>query len=621
MNNPDAIFQPLEFRNLTIRNRLIRSSLTPGLVDHYDGTGTEVRINFEVKYARTGLGAIISGFAAIHDRGVIAPGHAHIDRDDRIPFWRELVRRVHKHECPYIIQLLFAGRQREVAEMLHYEVGLSSTDKPDFYRGTPTERMTTEQIGMVVDAFGQAARRAREAGADGVEIHGANGFLLTQFLSKAINDRTDEYGGSLENRARLPIEVVREVRKQVGDDFHVQFKISAVEHASDLYPWLGKGNTIEDSMRVCKWLEEAGVDAFHVSTGIAFPNPRMPPGKLPLDDRVFNIVSVRHKLGVLLLHTPLNALLRYRWEKPTRGREEGLILPDTAALKMIEWSSNPPATGSHYWVWARWNRAYTDPVPRGHYVHNLEHGGVVLLYNCPDGCADDIAGLQAVLDALPAESEVREPAPHAHAVDARSAAARGRAHRGRGVELDLYCAVPQSRLPARVHRRALQPRRRVDLRRGRLPALIDRRRFLAGSAAALLAACGRPSPRAPYPPAQWIADATLDDLARKLASGEVTSRGLVEAYLARIEALDRRGPTLRSVIEINPDALAIADALDRERREKGAARPAARHPRAAQGQHRHRRPHGDHRRLAGAGAAHAAARRVRRRSACARRAR
>ncbi len=333
MNNPDAIFQPLEFRNLTIRNRLIRSSLTPGLVDHYDGTGTEVRINFEVKYARTGLGAIISGFAAIHDRGVIAPGHAHIDRDDRIPFWRELVRRVHKHECPYIIQLLFAGRQREVAEMLHYEVGLSSTDKADFYRGTPTERMTTEQIGMVVDAFGQAARRAREAGADGVEIHGANGFLLTQFLSKAINDRTDEYGGSLENRARLPIEVVREVRKQVGDDFHVQFKISAVEHASDLYPWLGKGNTIEDSMRVCKWLEEAGVDAFHVSTGIAFPNPRMPPGKLPLDDRVFNIVSVRHKLGVLLLHTPLNALLRYRWEKPTRGREEGLILPDTAALK------------------------------------------------------------------------------------------------------------------------------------------------------------------------------------------------------------------------------------------------------------------------------------------------
>jgi hypothetical protein len=88
------------------------------------------------------------------------------------------------------------------------------------------------------------------------------------------------------------------------------------------------------------------------------------------------------------------------------AQEPGTHVPPIA---VIEWSSNPPATGSHYSVWARWNRAYTDPVPRGHYVHNLEHGGVVLLYNCPEGCAEDIAGLQAVLDALPADPKCASP--------------------------------------------------------------------------------------------------------------------------------------------------------------------------------------------------------------------
>lgn len=334
LSGGDILFEPLEFRNLTVRNRLFRGSLT-GRMDHYDGSGTEVRINFEVKYAKTGIGAIISANAPVHVRGMLSPGHAHIERDDRIPFWRELVRRVHEHGCPYIIQLIFAGRQREVADLLQYEKGLSSTDKPEPLRGSACEQMTKEQIAMVVDAFGEGARRAREAGADGIEIHGANGFLVTQFLSKAINRRKDEYGGSLENRARLAIEIVRDIRKKVGDDYHLQFKISAVEHVRELYPWLGDGNTIEDSVEVCKWLEKAGVDAFHISTGTAFPHPRMPPGRLPVEEaaRVFDLFSERHALGTVLLHTPIKALLRRRWDKVARGREEGILLADASAVR------------------------------------------------------------------------------------------------------------------------------------------------------------------------------------------------------------------------------------------------------------------------------------------------
>ena len=101
--------------------------------------------------------------------------------------------------------------------------------------------MTKAEIAEVVEAFAQGARRAREAGADGIEIHGCNGYLITQFLSSAINDRDDEYGGSLENRARFALEIVRAIRAEIGNDFHMQFKISAVEYNDDLLPLAEQG--------------------------------------------------------------------------------------------------------------------------------------------------------------------------------------------------------------------------------------------------------------------------------------------------------------------------------------------------------------------------------------------
>src|SRR5258705_7366619 len=100
-NMPDAIFQPLSFRNLTVKNRIFRSNIS-GRFDNYDGSGTQTRINWELKFARGGVGAIISSFVPVHPRGRIIPNYATIDRDERIPFWHALGTAVHEHDCRFI---------------------------------------------------------------------------------------------------------------------------------------------------------------------------------------------------------------------------------------------------------------------------------------------------------------------------------------------------------------------------------------------------------------------------------------------------------------------------------------------------------------------------------------
>ncbi|HVZ21496.1 MAG TPA: NADH:flavin oxidoreductase, partial [Vicinamibacterales bacterium] len=274
----DAIFQPLAFRNLTVKNRVFRSNIA-GRLDNYDGTGTQARLNWELKFAKGGVGAIISSYVPVLIIGRIMPNYATIHSDRTTPFWRKVGEAVHQHDCKYILQLSHGGRQRDIPG-IEYPIGLSSTDTRDPLHGFECTRMTLQDIKDPVAAFAEGARRARDAGLDGVELHGANGYLITQFLSSAINDRTDEYGGSLENRARFVVDIVKAIRARVGRDFHLQMKISAVEHANDLLFLklrLEKaGNTIDESIQVCQRLVAAGVDAIHVSTGSSFPHPKNP---------------------------------------------------------------------------------------------------------------------------------------------------------------------------------------------------------------------------------------------------------------------------------------------------------------------------------------------------------
>jgi 2,4-dienoyl-CoA reductase (NADPH2) len=337
----ETIFKPLAFRNLTVKNRFFRSNVS-GRFDNYDGSGNQTRINWETKFAKGGVGAIISSFVSVHLRGRIVPNYAMIDHDRHIPFWRAVGQAVHKYDCKFILQLSHGGRQRDI-NGIEYPKGLSSTDKSDPLHGFRCERATVPQIKEIVNYFAEGARRAREAGLDGVELHGANGYLFTQFLSSAINDRKDEYGGSLENRARFPLEVIRAIRAKVGNDFHLQYKISAQEFddALSLFNIGPSGNTLAESVQVCKWLQEAGADAIHVSTGSFFPHPRNPCGSdFPVEDlaTTYDLMISNGETTLrnfLLFNGASGQIARKAWNRAAGPADEieGKNLPDARAIK------------------------------------------------------------------------------------------------------------------------------------------------------------------------------------------------------------------------------------------------------------------------------------------------
>jgi 2,4-dienoyl-CoA reductase (NADPH2) len=196
-----------------------------------------------------------------------------------------VVKKVHEYDCRLIMQLSHGGRQRDIPGIENFQrVGLSSTNTTDSFHGLLCRAMDKNEIQQMVQWFAAGARRAREAGVDGVELHASHGYLFTQFLSSAINNRKDEYGGSLENRARFLREVMEAIRREVGTDFHLQVKMNAIDLNNALFPWEKKGNTLEEYIQVCKWCEEWGADGLHVSAGSIFPHPLVPPGGFPPDE-------------------------------------------------------------------------------------------------------------------------------------------------------------------------------------------------------------------------------------------------------------------------------------------------------------------------------------------------
>jgi 2,4-dienoyl-CoA reductase-like NADH-dependent reductase (Old Yellow Enzyme family) len=339
LTNQDIIFTPLRFRNLEVKNRIFRSSIS-GRFDNEDGSLTQTRINWECKFAKGGVGAIISSYVPVLMEGRIIAGYATVHRDEFIPHWQKLGEAIHSFDCKFIMQLSHSGRQLDVPGVHNYtRRALSSTSRKESLHGILCRAMSLPEIHHTIKAFARGAWRAREAGLDGVELHAANGYLFTQFLSSGINDRKDAYGGSLANRARFLLDVIQAIRAEVGSSYHLQVKISAVDH-NNVIPWEGKGNTLQESIEVARWCEAAGADAIHVSTGSLFPHPLNPPG-----DFSFETIAATYDVAIssgvstfrnyLLFRYPvLRPIFRWLWFRMKHGKPvEGVGLNEARAIK------------------------------------------------------------------------------------------------------------------------------------------------------------------------------------------------------------------------------------------------------------------------------------------------
>ena len=335
----DIISTPLHFRNLTVKNRVFRSNIS-GRFDNEDGSLSQTRINWECKFAAGGVGAVISSYVPVRMDGRIIAGYATIHTDKFIPLWQKLGEAVRANGAKYILQLSHSGRQMDLPGVHNqHRPTLSPTNQFETLHGFPTRAMSPGEIGRMVESFAQGARRAREAGLDGVELHAANGYLFTQFLSSGINMRRDHYGGSLRNRARFLLEVIAAIRAEVGPDFHLQVKLSGVDH-NNVLPWEGKGNTLEDTVQVAQWCESLGADALHVSAGSLFPHPLNPPGELPIEVLAVTydamIASGTHGFrNFLFFRYPLlRPLFRWLWFRLKGDRaDEAISLSEARTIK------------------------------------------------------------------------------------------------------------------------------------------------------------------------------------------------------------------------------------------------------------------------------------------------
>ena len=332
----DPLFEPLRINGLTLQNRIVRSSLG-GRVDYYDGSMAEARIAWDTRFARGGVAAIISSNAGIRADGIAVPGYASIDHDGTIPSWRALVDEIHAYDCRYIIQLHFSGRQRDLPRKEYADIrAMSATDRPDQLYGLRARRMTIPEIDDLVRDYARAAARARQAGADGVEIVACNGYLLHQFLSSAINDRRDEYNGDLRARARILLEVLAAVRAAVGRDYFVSMKLSGRdEHNAYTAPFNRRvGNTLEDTKTVARWLADAGLDAIHLSQGDSFPHPLVPAGRLPVDESRHSMAAMfyegrRAQMNFFFMQfAPFRRLFEWNWGRRMPFRRGRTLLPE-----------------------------------------------------------------------------------------------------------------------------------------------------------------------------------------------------------------------------------------------------------------------------------------------------
>ena len=278
-NSYNHLLKPGRIGKLSVKNRMVVTAMGVNLAEA-DGTCGERIRAFHTEHAKGGAGLVVLGVAGVAwPNGGNQPRQVAISDDRFIPGLKALADSIHEHGARLAIQLhhagLVAAQDRAEGRPL-WVPSYPSAKQGDFQDGlleselasmfapdAPPVKlhvMSREDIAQLVQQFAAGADRAKRAGADGIEIHGAHGYIISEFLSPQMNQRDDEYGGSLENRARLLIEIIRAVRARVGEDFPLWCKLDSAEFGA------AEGISLEDAIQTARLVEQAGADAITVSS-------------------------------------------------------------------------------------------------------------------------------------------------------------------------------------------------------------------------------------------------------------------------------------------------------------------------------------------------------------------
>jgi 2,4-dienoyl-CoA reductase-like NADH-dependent reductase (Old Yellow Enzyme family)/thioredoxin reductase len=275
MDSLKHLLAPMTIKKMNLANRVVMPPMGTNL-GNPDGTVSEASVAYLRRRASGGAGLLITEISAVHPSGMVIPSELGSYDDRFIPGLKKLADLIHEAGGKAALQLHHGGR--ECFLLLKEGKAVAPSPIRSLVYGMTPREMTRDEIRETISAFGAAAFRAKEAGFDAVEVHGAHGYLLTQFLSALSNQRADEYGGSIENRSRFIIEVLRDVRRRVGEDFPVSLRLSVEE-------FIKGGYTPEDLQPILPEFVKAGADIIHASLGthgspggVTSASPEYPPG-------------------------------------------------------------------------------------------------------------------------------------------------------------------------------------------------------------------------------------------------------------------------------------------------------------------------------------------------------
>jgi 2,4-dienoyl-CoA reductase-like NADH-dependent reductase (Old Yellow Enzyme family) len=251
------LFEHSTINGMKLANRFVRSATWEGMAAD-DGACTPKLIDLMAELAKGGLGLIISSHAYVCPEGQASPWQIGVYNDALAPGLEGMAKAVHDNGGKIVMQLAHAGYFANAK--LTGQMPMAPSNVAGFSK-SPRKEMTAEDIRDVVKAYGAAAKRAQNAGFDGVQIHAAHGYLLSQFLSPAFNRRNDAYGGDIRNRARAVVEVLQQIRQVVGREYPVLVKMNCRD-------FIENGLVAEDSLEVGAMLASEGIDAIELSGGV-----------------------------------------------------------------------------------------------------------------------------------------------------------------------------------------------------------------------------------------------------------------------------------------------------------------------------------------------------------------